>query len=73
MGEIKIADIKAMTVEQRLDLIEQVWDTLVETPDAIPVPDWHKDALEKRLQAFEENPEAGASWDEVEKRVTRRS
>jgi putative addiction module component (TIGR02574 family) len=73
MGEIKIADIRAMTVEQRLDLIERVWDTLAETPDAIPVPDWHEDALKKRLGAFEQNPDEGASWDEVERRITRRS
>ncbi len=73
MGEIKIADIKAMTVEQRLDLIERVWDTLVEIPDEIPVPDWHKDVLEIRLQDFQQNPEDGASWDEIERRITRRS
>jgi putative addiction module component (TIGR02574 family) len=53
MGEIKIADIKAMTVEQRLDLIERVWDTLVEVPAEIPVPDWHKDELDKRLRDIE--------------------
>jgi putative addiction module component (TIGR02574 family) len=65
MGEIKIADIKAMSVEQRLDLIERVWDTLVDTPTEIPIPDWHKDEIETRLQDLEKNPGDGAPWDEV--------
>jgi putative addiction module component (TIGR02574 family) len=72
MGEIKTDDIKAMTVEQRLDLIERIWDTLAETPEAIPVPDWHRRVLEERQQAFEEDPDAGASWDEAVGRITRR-
>ena len=72
MGEIKIADIKAMTIEQRLDLIERVWDTLVEMPNEIPIPDWHKHELERRLQDLEQDPGAGASLEEVERRIARR-
>ena len=72
MGEIKTADILAMTVEERLDLIERVWDTLAETPEAIPLPDWHKDALEQRLRSFEESPGEGADWDTVEAHIKRR-
>jgi putative addiction module component (TIGR02574 family) len=72
MGEIKTADIRAMSVEQRLDLIERVWDTLVDRPGEIPIPDWHQAELERRLRELRENPEAGATLGEVEARILRR-
>lgn len=73
MGDLKVADIKAMSVEQRLDLIERVWETLVDNPGEIPIPDWHKDEIERRLRDLEQTPEAGAPLDEVEARIVRRS
>ena len=73
MGDIKTSDILAMSVEQRLDLIERVWDTLVDTPDKVPVPAWHLEAIDQALDAHERDPEAGASWDDVRQRILKRS
>jgi putative addiction module component (TIGR02574 family) len=57
-------EIRQMTVAERLELIGQVWDTLVETPEAIEVPQWHKDVLEERLAALARDPDAAQTWDE---------
>ncbi len=73
MGEIKTAEILAMSVEQRLELIERVWDSLVETPEKVPVPAWHLEAIDRALDAHDRDPEAGASWDEVIQRIKGRS
>lgn len=73
MGEIKTADILAMSIEQRLELIERVWDTLADTPEKVPVPAWHLEAIDKALDAHERDPDAGTSWEEVVQRITGRS
>ncbi|HEX4602324.1 MAG TPA: addiction module protein [Gemmatimonadales bacterium] len=56
---------------ERFTLLEEVWDTLAATPGEIPVPDWHKEALDRRL----DNPSAGAAlaWDDVRKRLRDRT
>lgn len=59
-------EIRALTVEERLQLIEELWDSLDETDaEALPVPDWHRRAVSERLAAYERDPDAGRPWDEV--------
>lgn len=54
-----------LPADQRLELVEEIWDSL--TPDQVPIPDWHKAELDRRL----DQPEPGArkSWEEVRGRL----
>jgi putative addiction module component (TIGR02574 family) len=70
VGEIKTSDIIALSVEERLDLIERIWDTLAATPEKVPVPAWHIEAIDRAIEAHERNPEAGAPWDDVKRRIS---
>ena len=72
MKPITTADIANMPVEDRLQLVEDIWDSIAELPEAVEIPEWHKSELEKRLKAYHENPEAGSPWSEVKKRVLKK-
>ena len=37
-----IPDLNQLSVEERLELIEVVWDSLEDKATDVPVPDWHK-------------------------------
>ena len=54
-----------LPVAERLRLIEELWDSLDAEADALPMPDWHREELDKRLAAHERDPSAGKPWDEV--------
>ena len=59
-------DIRALSVEERLQLIEELWDSLDGADvEALPVPDWHRQVVNERLSAHERDPGAGRPWDEV--------
>ena len=58
-----------LSVEEQLDYVQTLWDRIAAHPDAIPIPDWHRQVLDDRLAAYRNNPTEGRSWDEV--RVTR--
>jgi putative addiction module component (TIGR02574 family) len=58
-------EILRLPIEERLDLLEQVWDSIAADPSKVPVPEWHKEELERRLA--DPNPEH-LSWDEVKSR-----
>ena len=72
MGDFKTSDILVMSVEQRLELIERIWDTLVDTPEKIPIPSWHINAIDRALSQHEKDPLSGASWVEVRERIVKR-
>ena len=59
-----------LPVADRLRLIEELWDSLDAEADALPLPDWHREELDKRLDALEQGSSVGAPWDEVRRRIT---
>ena len=62
-------EILQLPRDQRLQLVEDVWDSLAVSPDAVGVPGWHRDELDRRLAHPAD--EATASWQDVEARLRR--
>jgi putative addiction module component (TIGR02574 family) len=61
--------IDRMSVPERLSLIEEIWDSIVAAQETFPIPEWHKQELDRRLAACEANPDAGSPWEEVKARL----
>ena len=51
---------------ERLRLVEEIWDSLTASPEDVPVPDWHREELERRLD--DPTEQATLSWDEVRRK-----
>ena len=60
-------DITDLTPNQRLELIEHLWDSL--TPADVPLTEAQQKELQRRLDRLERDGVSGRSWDEVESRV----
>ncbi len=56
MKKISASDIAEMPIDERLQLVEDIWDSIAELPEAVSVPEWHKEELEKRLDAYHTSP-----------------
>jgi putative addiction module component (TIGR02574 family) len=62
-----------LTVEQRLELIGELWDSIPDSVDALPLSDWHREELDRRLAAADAQPEAAIPWEIIKKRLRRES
>jgi putative addiction module component (TIGR02574 family) len=67
-----VRKIQSLSVADRLRLLEEIWDSLVETPDAVPVTQAQRRELERRRRAYARNPSAAKSWAQVRARLRRR-
>jgi putative addiction module component (TIGR02574 family) len=56
-------EILRLPPDQRLKLVEDVWDSLAASPDEVGVPQWHRDELDRRLADASE--QANSSWQDV--------
>jgi putative addiction module component (TIGR02574 family) len=65
-------EILSLSVSDRLQLLEEIWDSLIETPEAIPVSDAQRRELARRRRAHARNPSAAKSWTQVRARLRRR-
>jgi putative addiction module component (TIGR02574 family) len=61
-----------LSPSEKLQLVEDLWDDLSATPQAVPVHDWQKQELAKRKTNLLNHPASGLSWEEVKQRIRRR-
>jgi hypothetical protein len=47
-------------------------DRIAVTPETIPVPDWHREILDERLNDLQADPESGDSWEVVQERLSKK-
>jgi len=57
--------LSKLTVQECLDLIESLWDSLPDQVDASAIPDWHITELTKRRAAAHASPGQGKPWRQV--------
>lgn len=69
MKNISISDILQLPVQERIRLVELIWDSVAAVPEAVEISPELKAELEARLAEFEENPHAGFSWEQVKSRL----
>jgi putative addiction module component (TIGR02574 family) len=65
----QLSDILQLTIAERIQLAEDIWDSVAAFPEALPLTDAQKEELDRRLQAYAESPNEGVSWDELKNRL----
>jgi len=56
------AEINRLTPAEKLRLIEELWDTLAQNPENLPIPPEHARALAEDEAAYRADPAAGVPW-----------
>jgi putative addiction module component (TIGR02574 family) len=64
-----IATASSLSPAERLQLVEAIWDSLLESPNTIPVPDCHCQVLDERRKS----PAEMLDWEEVKDRLRKRA
>lgn len=62
---MKELGIDRMSPEDRLALVQEIWDGLATEADRAPLTDSQRQDLPRRVAAYEANPKAGSTWEEV--------
>ena len=61
--------LSELSVAERLDLLEATWTSLENTPELVPVPDWHKAVLDRRLDAATSGAAETRDWESVKRAI----
>jgi putative addiction module component (TIGR02574 family) len=61
----------ALSVEEKIEYVESLWDRIVAQTEP-PVPDWHRELLQERLDAYRSDPTEGRPWTEVRAELQRK-
>ncbi|MDO3377555.1 addiction module protein [Geoalkalibacter halelectricus] len=69
MGRLAREDILELSVAERIQLVEDIWDSIASVPDAIQLSEAQKVELDKRLDDYHADPAKGSPWDVVRERI----
>ena len=58
-----------LSMPEKIQLVEDLWDDISSHPEMIPVPEWQKSELDQRKSDRKKNPKATSSWEDVKKRI----
>ncbi len=57
--------IKKMSVQERIKLAEEIWNSVAEDSEAFTLTGAQKEELDKRIESFPKNGVPVRSWDEI--------
>lgn len=70
MKKITVTDTLELSIPERIQLVEDIWDTIAEHADSLELTEEEKRIVDERLEAYHKNPSVGSPWSEVFKRIT---
>ena len=62
-------DLAGLSIAQKLELVENLWDDIASHPASVPVADWLKDELSRRKAEYLLDPSIAVSWDEAKESI----
>ncbi|HEX9935535.1 MAG TPA: addiction module protein [Longimicrobium sp.] len=70
-----LSDLLRLSVPDRIELIEELWDSVADDvnadPSRLPLSDAHRSLLRSRSEAYRRNPGAAIPLDEALERIER--
>ena len=62
-------EFKALSTAEKVQLLEDLWDIVVETSEDIGLTPAQREELERRMDEYEANPNEGITFEELKVRV----
>jgi len=58
-------EAKKLSIAERINLVEEIWDSIAEENGCFELSDAQKEELDSRLESFRANPSRGRTWEEI--------
>ncbi|MFA6010802.1 MAG: addiction module protein [Desulfobacteraceae bacterium] len=69
MHKITAADTLELSIPERIQLVEDIWDTITEYAESVHLSEDEKRIIDERLERYHRNPELGSPWNDVYNRI----
>ena len=65
MSPLALKEILQLSVAERVQLAEDIWDSIVASPESLPISDAQKKELDRRREAHAKDSSSTRSWEEI--------
>ena len=60
-------EAKKLSIQERIALVEEIWDSIAEDNGCFELTEAQKQELDRRLESFHANPSHGRTWEEIKR------
>jgi putative addiction module component (TIGR02574 family) len=72
MSRLAKNDIMGLSISERIQLVEDIWDSIAIVPETLHLTEEQKWELDRRLDDYHNNPGKGSPWEVVRERIRNR-
>ena len=65
----QFSEILQLSVAERIQLVEDIWDSIATVPEAVSLTEEQQAELERRLETYRANPNEGISWNDLKEKL----
>jgi putative addiction module component (TIGR02574 family) len=62
---MKALGIDRLSIPERILLVQEIWDSIAESPDEVPLTGAQRAELDRRLAEYEADKLSGSTWEEL--------
>ncbi|MDO9548458.1 MAG: addiction module protein [Candidatus Marinimicrobia bacterium] len=72
MKTITANDTLELSIPERIQLVEDIWDTITAKVNSFELTEEEKQIIDARLEHYHQNPESGSPWEDVYEKIVSR-
>ena len=72
MKSSSIVEYVKLSVPERIQLVEDIWDSVAEIPEVLSLTEAQQAELDRRLNAYRQSPEEGSPWEHVRENILKK-
>ena len=72
MSPSQLEKLLSLSVEERIQLVEAIWDSIADRPESLPVTGAQRAELDRRLAAHHKDPGGTRGWPQVRDELKRK-
>ena len=70
MNKFSASELLQLPIPERLQLVEDIWNSIADAPEALELTDEDKRLIDERLASRKMDPAAGSPWQDIYNRIT---
>ena len=67
---MQVSEILQLSVAERIQIVEDIWNSILESPQSLTLSDAETAKLDKRLESYNQNPNEGIEWETLKKNLS---
>jgi putative addiction module component (TIGR02574 family) len=67
---MQVSEILQLSVAERVQIVEDIWDSIGKNPEELALSETEKIELDKRLEGYRQNPNEGIEWETLKKNLS---